>query len=162
MPASDFPPTPDEPSPILAAAAADRSTEPLEWTDGELECFLDEALPAEQMAALEQRIRDSDALRRRLQEVLSQREGFGLSVGAVWRKHRLTCPDRGEWGQWLLGMLPAGRADYLRFHLETIGCRPCQANVDDLRAQATPPAEQVVRRRRYFESSVGKLPQVEE
>ena len=59
-----------------------------------------------------------------------------------------------------MGVLDDDLAGYLRFHLEEIGCRVCQANVDDLRREhAVALAGQAAstRRRKYFESSVGLL-----
>jgi hypothetical protein len=47
-------------------------------------------------------------------------------------------------------------ADYLRFHMEVIGCRYCQANLEDLREiQGQPTAQE--RRKRIFQSSVGRI-----
>ena len=48
--------------------------------------------------------------------------------------------------------------DYVRFHLATVGCRLCQANLKDLRRrQAESDETVVVRRKRYFDSSAGYL-----
>ena len=48
-------------------------------------------------------------------------------------------------------------AEYIRFHLETIGCRYCQANLADLAAASQPDEAPVQRRRRYFQTSAGYL-----
>jgi hypothetical protein len=132
-------------------------------TDAELLAFLDEALPAAQMAELETRCRDDDDLRQRL-AVVRGREDAGLhTIGAIWRRHRLSCPDRETLGQFLLGVLEGEAAEYLRFHLEEVGCRYCQANVADMQARQ---AEAVKvgqhRRTRYLQTSAGYLPKREE
>ncbi len=132
-------------------------------TDAELIAFLEEALPASQMAELETRCRDDNDLRRRL-AVVRGREDAGLhTIGAIWRRHRLSCPDRETLGQFLLGVLEGEAADYLRFHLDAVGCRYCQANVADMQARQ---AEAVKvgqhRRTRYLQTSAGYLPKGDE
>lgn len=130
-------------------------------SDSELEAFLDEALPASRMAALEARARDDAALRARLAELVGRRDAGLHSLGGVWRSHRLTCPSREQLGSFLLGVLAEDFADYVRFHVETIGCRCCSANLDDLRRlteEPSAPAAEAPRRRKYFESSIGRLP----
>ena len=49
-------------------------------------------------------------------------------------------------------------ADYVTFHIETVGCRYCAANLTDLQTQQAEKNESVQRRRRkYFQSSAGYL-----
>ena len=49
-------------------------------------------------------------------------------------------------------------ADYVRFHVEMVGCRICGANLADLRAQqAEMDRASETRRRKYFQSSAGML-----
>lgn len=128
------------------------------FTDAELTAFLDEALPPDLMARLEVQLRDDPALSARLARLCEARDSDTLSLGSLWRQSRLTCPPRGKLGSYLLGVLPPEEADYLHFHLETLGCRACQANRDDLlREQAEAEAHTTQRRRKYFESSAGKL-----
>ncbi len=130
-----------------------------EFTTAELEAFLDESLPVERMAAIEQALRGSDALQQRLTEINGRRDAGVHSLGEIWRRHRLSCPTRDQLGSFLLGVLPNVEIDYVTFHLETIGCRYCTASLEDLRrAQSAAETEGAVRRRqRYFQSSVGRL-----
>ena len=133
----------------------------MEPTDAQLSAFLEEALPPEQLAEIERRLRDDMVLRQRLAVVIG-REDAGLhSVGVIWRRRHLSCPDRNELSQYLLGVLDDEPADYVRFHIEEVGCRYCAANLEDLRqAQATASqggSEQAARRKRYFETSAGHL-----
>ena len=127
-----------------------------EFTDAELVAFLDEALSDERSTLLESQLRDDAQLRDRLIAVRG-RETAGLhTLGAIWRRGRLSCPTREELGQLLLETLPEEQADYIRFHLETAECRYCQANLADL--EATSNAENnTVRRRKYFQTSAGYL-----
>jgi hypothetical protein len=133
----------------------------IHFTDTELEAYLDEALPSEDMARIEAALRDSEELARRLAAVHVRRDGGSHSLGDIWRRHRLTCPTRNELGSFLLGVLPPAQAAYIRFHVEEAGCRLCQANYDDLNRQQAEAAEVSEagrhRRRKYFESSAGLL-----
>ena len=126
-----------------------------EFTEAELIAFIDEALPADRSSELEGRLRDDAALRQRLVE-MTQREITGVhSVAAIWRRRRLSCPDRETWGMFLIGAIDDDQAAWMRSHLEDVGCRYCEANVDDLRASRESDATE--RRRRYFQTSAGHL-----
>ncbi|HET6879841.1 MAG TPA: hypothetical protein VFI31_06790 [Pirellulales bacterium] len=128
------------------------------FTDIELEAYLDEALPGDEMARIEAAARSSAELSRRLAGIHARRDGGSHSLGDVWRRHRLTCPTRSELGSFLLGVLSKDHAAYIAFHLDEAGCRYCQANRDDLKRQQAEHSEAGQRRRRkYFESSAGYL-----
>jgi hypothetical protein len=128
-----------------------------QFTDAELTAFLEEALPASRCAELEHELRSNSELRGRLVEVRG-RESAGLhTIGAIWRRARLSCPTRAELGQYVLGTLPKENSDYIQFHLETIGCRYCQANLADLQAASRQDEVPDQRRRRYFQTSAGYL-----
>jgi anti-sigma factor RsiW len=129
-------------------------------TESELEAYLDEALPAEDMSRIEIALREDRKLARLLAEVVARRDSGLVSLGEVWRRHRLSCPARQELGSYLLGVLPDETARYLDFHLEVAGCRYCQANLADLRDQQAESSTIIqTRRRKYFQSSAGKLRQ---
>ena len=124
----------------------------------ELEAYLDEALPPGEAADIEKAARKDKALQRQLTMINSRRDAGVHSLGEIWRRNRLSCPSRDELGSFLLGALEDQAADYIAFHLDTVGCRYCAANLDDLRqqqAQADTTAPK--RRRRYYESSAGLL-----
>jgi anti-sigma factor RsiW len=124
----------------------------------DLDAYLDEALPPEEMARIEKALRKSAELRRQLAAIAARRDAGLHSLGAIWRRHRVSCPTREQLGSYLLGALPEELAQYVAFHLETIGCRYCQANLADLRTrQAEAPDAAETRRRRYFQSSAGYL-----
>lgn len=128
------------------------------FTDSQLRAFLDEALPPDQMAEIEIRLRDEPDLHARLTELRGQQDAGMHSIGAIWRRHRLSCPDRQQLGQYLLGVLEPDEEEYVRFHLTRIGCRYCAANVADLeRERAESATGRETRRRRYFQTSAGYL-----
>jgi hypothetical protein len=129
-----------------------------EFSDAELLAYLDEGLPVARMAAVENELRASADLRNRTANLRMQRDEQGHSVGEIWRRGRLSCPTRHQLGSYLLGALPRELAQYYRFHLETVGCRYCAANLDDLRqAGAQSSSETAQRRQKYFQSSAGYM-----
>jgi hypothetical protein len=132
----------------------------MKFTTAELEAYLDEALPPERMAAIEEALRQDAALQQQLTATNGRRDAGVHSVGDIWRRHRLSCPSREQLGSFILGVLGTDAADYVKFHVESIGCRYCAASLEDLRAQqsAAVSGGQVEKRRhRYFQSSAGYL-----
>jgi hypothetical protein len=128
----------------------------------DLDAFLDEALPSEEMARIEQALRNDGHLKERLAETIARRDNGDISIGSLWRSHRLSCPARDELCGLLLGVLPDDAADYIKFHIEVVGCRTCRANLDDLASRQAEAVNGNVedadsRRRKYFQSSVGHL-----
>ncbi|MCX7700749.1 MAG: hypothetical protein N2039_07710, partial [Gemmataceae bacterium] len=58
----------------------------------------------------------------------------------------------------LLRALDDDLMDYIRFHIETINCPYCGANLEDLKSQQVEPAPKLkARRQRIFESSIGLI-----
>jgi hypothetical protein len=124
----------------------------------QLEGYLDDALDDAETARIEQALRGSESLRRQLRAIMQERDRGEHSLGAIWRRNRLSCPTREQLGSYLLQVLPEEQQDYIAFHLKTVGCAYCLANLADLQAQHKEPAPKAhARRRRYFESSAGYL-----
>ena len=134
-----------------------------DYSDAQLEAFLDEGLTSEQTARIEASLRAGDAtaeqLGKRLATLVGRRDAGVYSLGAVWRQHHLSCPTRQQLGSFLLGVLEPAHADYVRFHIEVIRCRLCEASLADLRQQqaATAKSATAARRQKYFQSSAGYL-----
>jgi hypothetical protein len=130
-------------------------------SDSLLLAYLDEALSDEKMSQLEQAIRADGDLRVRIEALVNQRDSGMHSLGDIWRRHRLSCPTREQLGSYLLEAMLQDASDYLRFHIEIIGCRYCQANLADLRLaqdQAKQSEATVAqRRKRIYHSSVGRM-----
>ena len=122
--------------------------------DETLRSYLAESLPAEAMARVEKALRESATLRQRLEDVRNSRTDAGVhTLGAIWRRARLTCPGRQQLGNYLLEVLDPAHADYITFHLDVVGCELCKANLADLRAKSDLNGAEQTRRKRYFHSS---------
>lgn len=129
-----------------------------QFTTQELEGYLEESLPPELMAAIEGALRSDPGLIDRLTAINGRRDAGVHTLGEIWRRHRVSCPARQELGSYLLGALAPEHEQYIQFHLETVGCRLCQANVLDLKAQqAGHTSAATTRRTKYFQSSAGML-----
>ena len=74
----------------------------------------------------------------------------------IWETQRLSCPKRSTIGAYLLGTLDRPWEDYVRFHLDELGCRFCQANLTDLRRQTAGPKRSTLHTR-IMESTIGFL-----
>jgi hypothetical protein len=127
-------------------------------SDQQLLAYLDEMLPVEEMARVEKTLRASEPLRHRAASLIRRRDQGAHSVGEIWRRRRLSCPTRSQLGSFLLGTLSEEFAGYVSFHVRTIGCRPCAANLRDLEhaLEATPEVRE--RRRKFYQTSAGYLP----
>jgi anti-sigma factor RsiW len=131
---------------------------PLKPTLAELEGYLDDTLSDADTARVEHALRDSEPLRQHLRRLLQERDRGEHSLGAVWRRERLTCLSREDLGAYLLGALADGHAEYVRFHVEVVGCPFCRANLADLEERRRDgAAKSKERRKKVFDSSRGYL-----
>jgi hypothetical protein len=129
-----------------------------EITREQLHAYLDECLPDADTARIEQALRGSESLRQQLRLTMQERDRGEHSLGAIWRRERITCPSREQLGSYLLEALDPDLTDYVAFHLDTICCPGCRANLADLKAlQEESAAQAQQRRRRIFKSSAGLL-----
>jgi hypothetical protein len=125
-----------------------------EITRVQLYAYIEDALSDRETAQVEQALRDSEKLRGTLRQIIQERDRGEHSIGAIWRRQRLSCPDRNQLGSYHLQVLDPEIHDYVDFHLNVIGCPFCQANLADLRSQQQEPEPQArQRRQRIFESS---------
>jgi hypothetical protein len=127
-------------------------------TREQLDAYLDDSLGDGETAAVEKALRESEGLRQALSALMQERDRGEHSIGAIWRRQRLSCPTREQLGTYLLEALEPGLQDYVEFHLRTVGCPFCLANLADLESrQHEPPPKAQERRRRFFDSSAGYL-----
>ncbi len=78
------------------------------------------------------------------------------TIAKVWRQRRLSCLKRGTIGSHLLGVLEEPWQSYTRFHLDTVRCLMCRANLDDLSTESGP-ASRPELAEQFFQTSVGFL-----
>ena len=122
--------------------------------DDMLRAYLADALPGEELARVEKALRESAELRDQLGQVRDDRQDANLhTLGAIWRRGRLSCATRQQLGSYLLEALDPELADYMTFHLEVVGCIFCSANLADLRDKAAAATTSSVRHNRIVQSS---------
>jgi len=73
----------------------------------------------------------------------------------TWESQRITCPKRSTIGAFLLEQLEPEWFDYIDFHVTTLGCHFCRANLKDMRQQKT--LEESMFRERIMASTIGFL-----
>ena len=126
------------------------------FTDEELLSYAEERLPVARAAELERLLRTSTELVSRLSELMRDSDSGDQSLGAMWRRGRWSCPPRAVWSAFVDGRLGDGLSQYLKFHVETVGCRICAANLADLQ-QNVGTSDSESRVRQIFQSSAGRL-----
>jgi len=72
--------------------------------------------------------------RRGLEDLRREIETRNLSIALTWREERISCPHRDILAAYHHGSLAAGESEYVRFHLQRIGCPYCAANLEDIEA----------------------------
>jgi hypothetical protein len=127
-------------------------------TKAMLRDYLSDALPDAELAAIEAALRSDATVQARLSELREELDRGEHTLGAIWRRERLSCPSREQLGADLIGALDPEASDYIHFHLNTIGCPACQANVDDLKKKKQKPDDRTsARRQKIVHSSTGAL-----
>jgi hypothetical protein len=81
-------------------------------------------------------------------------EEFENLLTDLWETYRFSCPKRNTIGAYMLGTLEPDWQQYVEFHLNTLGCRFCRANWDDLQSQSRE-TQQEAFQARIMESTVG-------
>jgi hypothetical protein len=120
--------------------------------------YLNDALPDAELASVEKAIRESPAIQALAKTIREEMDRGEHSVGAVWRRERLSCPTREQVGGFYLQALDSDLLAYIEFHLKVVGCPYCQANLEDLsKRQAEADAPVKKRRQRIVKSSAGLL-----
>ncbi len=128
-------------------------------TRARLSAYLDDALNEVESAQIERELRESEQLRQELARLREEHDRGEHTLGAIWRRERLSCLTREQLSGYLLETLDPQWQSYIDFHLHTIECPYCLANLADLKqrqAEGTASAA-APRQRRMFESSVGLL-----
>lgn len=83
---------------------------------------------------------------RNLKQIRKRIEAFRIPFGPsstdfenllsdIWEFQRFSCPKRSTIGAYLLGTVDDEWHKYIDFHINTLGCRFCRANIKDLQIQ---------------------------
>ncbi len=123
----------------------------------QLHAYLEDALTDSEMARIEKALRDTESLRFRLKQVREEQDRGEHSVGAIWRRERLSCPNREQLSGYLHDILEPDLHGYVDFHLKTVVCGSCLANLDDIKERQAESEPQKKRRKKIFNSSAGLL-----
>jgi hypothetical protein len=97
--------------------------------------YLHDLLPQTELASVERALRADVTLQQLLEEVRAEEDRGEHTVGAIWRREHITCPTRDELGGYVIQALAPERLAYIEFHLKTVDCPYCLANVEDLTAR---------------------------
>ena len=129
-----------------------------EFSDAELDCYIEETLDAGRASELESQLRDDETLLKRLAEINALRSSGRHTLGGIWRQNQIGVPSHDEMGSFLLGVLDDQHAEYIQFRVDVLKCPFTIALKTDLENQQTESEDKSVKRRKkIFESSVGLL-----
>jgi hypothetical protein len=125
-----------------------------EFSDEELEAYLDEELDAERATRIEKSARENSELLKRLSHINARRDAGVHSLGEIWRRNQIGVPTREQLSQYLDEKLDKDFSDYIKFRVEILRCRITMANLDDLRRRRKDSKEQSTdRRKKIFQRS---------
>jgi hypothetical protein len=103
-----------------------------EFTESELEAYVDESLDSARAAEIERALKTDRELLKRLSYINGRRDAGVHSLGEIWRQNQVGVPSREKVIAWLKGKLPAEEADYLQFRVEILKCRFTAALLEDV------------------------------
>lgn len=129
-----------------------------QFSDEELEAYLDEALDPDQARLIELAMRSDATLLARLSQINRRRDAGVHTLGEIWRTNQVGVPEVAQLGQYLLGVLPEPQRDYIEFRLQVLRCPFTIARIRDLQQQqAANDVALQTRRTKYYHSSAGLL-----
>ena len=130
-----------------------------DFTDAELETYLDEALDPNRAAELEECLKVDKELLSRLSFINGRRDAGIHTLGEIWRRNQIGVPTREQMGKYLDGSAPAEETDYIEFRMQELKCRFTIALKQDLESIKgdTGAEKSADRRTKIFQSSAGLL-----
>ena len=129
-----------------------------------LRAFATDSLPEAETAGVEKLIRDDPAVGKLYAQVREEEERGEHSVGAIWRRSHVSCPTLAQLGGYLMQAMDDELFDYIEFHLKTVGCSYCAANLEDQKHKQAGAAGDgaKTRRKKIVHSTAGVLKGVSE
>ena len=134
-----------------------------EFSDAELEAFLDESLDPGRAQEIEAAIVGDEELLYRLSRINGRRDAGMHTLGEIWRRNQIGVPSPDQLGQYLLGILSDEQKDYIDFRLNVLRCPYTIASLQDLKKQQEESEDKTAtRRRKYYNSGAGLIRRDEE
>lgn len=131
-----------------------------QFTDAELEAYLDETLDSELAADLEKGLQEDKELLNRLAQINGRRDAGVHTLGEIWRRNQIGVPTAEMMGNYLLGVTSAEESDYIQFRMDHLKCPFTLALFNDLQARQNESEEQSqTRRQKFYQSSANLLKQ---
>jgi hypothetical protein len=132
-----------------------------EITKATLREYLNDTLPEVEAIVVEKALRDQPAIQALFHQVRQEDDRGEHTVSAIWRRERISCPSREDMRAFLMQAMDQEKIDYIEFHLKTVNCVYCMANLEDLRKMQQEASEpRTARRKKILDSSAGLLQSV--
>ncbi|MEZ6092848.1 MAG: hypothetical protein R3C03_01225 [Pirellulaceae bacterium] len=130
-----------------------------EFSEAELEAYLEESLDPSRASEIEAALRSDKKLIARLSHINGRRDAGIHTLGEIWRQNQIGVPTSDEVAKYLSGELPEDLAQYIHFRLEVLKCRYTNALLADIERQQETGEFQAKksRRERYLKSSAGMV-----
>ena len=129
-----------------------------EFTDAELEAYLDEGLDPKRAADLEVAMSADQGLLARLSHINGRRDAGIHTLGEIWRRNQIGVPTLEHMSNHLLGLLSKEESDYIMFRMDVLRCPYTIAMYKDLSAKKDGDNDlSKTRRTKFFNSSAGLL-----
>lgn len=107
----------------------------MDFTDSELEAYLDMSLNPARALELEEQVRQDPAILKRLTQINARRNAGIHTLGEIWRRNQIGVPSREEIVDYLNGFLPAESADYINFRVKQLKCVYTLALIQDVESE---------------------------
>ena len=135
-----------------------RTAVKLQFTDADLEAYLDESLDSDRATQIEDALANDSDLISRLAMINGRRDAGIHTLGEIWRRNQIGVPTPEVMGNFILGILPDGDSQYIQFRMDQLKCCFTLAMFNDLQLQQSEKSElSQTRRERIYKTSAGLL-----
>jgi hypothetical protein len=135
-----------------------RKTVKLQFSDADLEAYLDESLDSDRAAEVEDALANDKDLLSRLAMINGRRDAGVHTLGEIWRRNQIGVPTPEAMGNFILGILPEGDTEYIQFRMDQLKCCFTLAMFNDLQLKQSENSElSQTRRERIYKTSAGLL-----
>ncbi|MEM7784162.1 MAG: hypothetical protein AAF623_12475 [Planctomycetota bacterium] len=133
-----------------------------QFTDAELEAYLDESLDSVRATEIEQAAREDQGLLERLSLINSRRDAGVHTLGEIWRRNQIGVPSIETMVDFVNGKLNGHETEYIDFRLEKLKCPFTLAIYNDLNRDQKSKELSQDRRNQLLERSARLLNPVDE